>query len=224
MMARFPLRPGWLGTALIAALAVGAVACAAPSTRYVQDGSTNTFFGVPADWTVVDRTPGQASAGGANPYQTTGDPVVYSSAFAPEAALASESNGPLSFDVDQPVGFTTVFALTPDEQDQVSMKTLRNQIFDIDSLYSQDPNAIIMFQSDPLSDQGYRGEHLVYSVRASPDPSIPYSDSVTINQTSYLDPTGSLAYQFLIGCRSTCYQDNASTIEGVVRSWSVTPS
>ena len=223
-MACSQLRPGWLGAALIAALAVGSVACAAPSSRYVQDGSKNTFFAIPADWTVVDRTPGQTSSGGANPYQTTGDPVVYSSVFAPDASLASGSNGPLSFDVDQPLGFTTVFALTPDEQDQISMKILRNQIFDIDSLYSRDPNAIIMFQSDPLLDQGYRGEHLVYSLRASPDPTIPYSASVTINQTSYLDPTGSHAYQFVIGCRSTCYQDNASTIEAVVRSWSVTPS
>jgi len=198
-------------------------ACGAPPDRYIQDSTTDVFFSVPSEWSVFDRPALEPSATESNPYQTTEDPVLFLTGF-----TADESASPLTVlrldAAKEPTGFSIVFQLNEQEQDGMSMGLLRNRLFQVDSWEEQDPSSVVVFQLEPLSVNGFRGMQMVFSRKAGTDPLRPYAESWTVNQTAYLDPTGTRAYYFVMGCRSDCYQTNEHVIEGIVESWTVTPA
>jgi hypothetical protein len=106
----------------------------------------------------------------------------------------------------------------------MSMGSLRNGIFQVDTWEEEDPSSVVVFENEALSTEGFRGQRMVFSRKSGTDPLRPYAESWTANMTAYLDPSGTRSYYFVVGCRSDCYQEHQQVIEGIVQSWSVTPT
>ncbi|MEX0983440.1 MAG: hypothetical protein WD096_00135 [Actinomycetota bacterium] len=201
---------------LIVALAAVS-ACGAPSNTYVEDPATGVQFAVPAGWQVVDLA--QRGTTPDNPVAVP-DPLVLQKAFAPGDVDLPDPWGPF---VDFPIGYAMVQQLTPEAQDIMSIRRLRNLVIQIDGLLEDRPDDVRIIDQELLSTEGFRGEHLVYSMRIVPeDPQSP-PVTVTLDQTAYLDPFTTNAYVFLIGCTADCYVEHADTIRSIASTWSVVP-
>jgi hypothetical protein len=98
--------------------------------------------------------------------------------------------------------------------DTLSMQSLRNQFFDIDTAVQNNSATLINYESRNLSG-GFHGFHLVASLgNGSPK-------MITVDQTSVVNASLSRVYNLLVTCRSTCYEKYKSRIEQVVTSWTV---
>ena len=206
------------------ALVLGLGACSEPSLGYVEDEETNTYFSVPVEWNVYSQAQLDPAVEGANPFQTQGNPVLFRAGFAsPGADIAPADIGQIGL-AEAPVGYALVFQLTDSEADTFSPRAMRNRLYAVDQWFQEDPNSVVLFSAEPIQlEGGYRGERIVFSRRSGSDPASPYGDSWTATQSAILDPTGTIVYYFVAGCRSDCYLEHQSVIDGIVATWSVTP-
>jgi hypothetical protein len=63
--------------------------------------------------------------------------------------------------------------------------------------------------------EGIEGFHLNFSFTNDG------GDIFTVDQLSALDREAGVIYTFLIACEQGCYQKNRSTIQRIVRSWTI---
>jgi hypothetical protein len=207
-----------LGVLLVGAVLVSA--CSGPNFQYIHDHETQTFLRLPNAWKTFDQQTLLGTSPVPNPFQQQGNPVQFLEAFTADA-----NEQPANFPqptAAKPQGFVLVRQLSPPEQDSVSLGAIRNAFVPIDQMMQQDPNSVAVFSYDPNLQVGsFRGSHIVFSVRSSPDAAHPYTQSYTVNQTGMLDPGLERMYLLVLMCSSSCYKDNQSTIEQIANSWKV---
>ena len=205
---------------LVAAALGGVMAagCTSPSHTYVADEATGTQYALPAGWQADDLV--RLGEDPESPLAVP-DGVITEQVFAPGGASLPDGWSPF---VDFPFGYTRVRSLSTEEQDEMSIKALRSAVIDIDAARASDPAGVSVLDQQLLASDGYRGEHLLYSWYVTPeDPETPPM-TVTVDQTTYLDPFTSREYVFVIACNSDCFLEHSEAIQGIVGSWSVVPA
>jgi hypothetical protein len=207
---------------VVAAVCLGlASSCAGTGFRYVRDGDTDTYFKVPESWTVFQREelfPAFPRSAG---FRDTGNPVAYVAAFTNDPGAGPDAIP--SELAEQPQGYVIVQELQElADRDATSFRTLRNEVYPIDQMLSEDPGSVQIFSyDDEFVQDGFRGVKMVFSVRSSPDPVRAYTDSFTVNQTVLVDPATTMRYTFVLMCTSSCYGDHETEIQQIVDSFRV---
>jgi hypothetical protein len=176
-----------------------ATACQGSGFQYVSDSDTSTYFKLPEDWKLFKED-------AASVYTT------YFVAF--DGSPTPSSDNLLSADADHPFGLAQVRVLTDQQKAAWSLSTMRNFDLPIDQLVQQQRAEIIFADDDLVLESGARGLRIVYNVQQD-------EGTMTINQTSLVDPTTRVFYQFMIGCDVQCYARNQETIEEIVNSWTI---
>jgi hypothetical protein len=114
-----------------------------------------------------------------------------------------------------PEGFAQVRPLSGSQRDGLSLAGLRNSIFPVDDLVTQDPMAVeILRQEDIVLGSGFHGSRYVMNVKRD-------SAYLTVDQTALVDPATRMLYLFVVGCEAHCYLDHQQTINQIVKSWTV---
>jgi hypothetical protein len=204
---------GWAARTGAVALLALLAACSPPDRTYVEHGPTGTSFAIPGGWELADLQPD-----GSNPYEVD-DALMLLRAFGPAGGeLTDFPSG------SEPTGLVRVTSLTGEQQENASLKTLRNSLYDIDAIREDDPNAVKVVDEYTLAtEEGYHGERIVASLRIPVQEGSP-PVTITIDQTALLDPFAQTQYVFAIACAAECYQTNQATIDEIVRSWKVMPA
>jgi len=203
-------------TVAIAALAVALLgsACSSTGYHYVKNSEDHTYFKVPEAWKLYDE-----------------DQVlkVYAKDLSPrEKATERDTSWQVVFDASpkpslqhlgdpkarHPNGIAVVRQLSFDDADTLSLGSLRNLFYDVDTAVQNQMGEVIAYE--PLEpDGGFHGFHLVAEVDAEK------GGVVTLDQTTLVDQATSKVYTLLVTCDATCYDDNVDQIERVVKSWTV---
>jgi hypothetical protein len=216
-------RPGDLRlrlSGILIGLALLGTACAGSGYQYVADRETQSFFKIPNGWKLFDQQDLFPDAPSSNPFRDEQNPTQFVMGFS--ANPSEEASSFPRLDAGTPEGFALVHMLSDSERDQASLGLIRNAFVPIDQMYQQDSNSVVLYASEDISDEnGLRGSHMVFSLRESPDPTRPYTGSVTVNQTGLFDPQTEKLYLFAVFCTSDCYQQHEKTIERIADSWKV---
>ena len=205
--------PKRLALKLAGVLALGLAGCAGSGFQYVSSSETNTVFKVPEDWTLFnedavfefrppDLSPQQEAANRASQWIMAFDGAEPPSL---EHLFAQTS--------EEPAGYAKVRVLSDEERDTYSLRSLRNEEFEIDRLVKE--QSIELISDDDLAlENGFSGSRVVFNVRQG-------DGFVTVNQTALVDPQTRVLYLFLIGCDADCYSNNEEVISEVVSSWTI---
>jgi hypothetical protein len=194
-------------------LALALVGCTGSGFQYVSSSETNTVFKVPEDWTLYseddvfefrppDLSPQQEAANRASQWIMAFDGAEPPSL---EHLFAQSSK--------QPAGYAKVRVLSDEERDTYSLRSLRNEEFEIDRLVKEQRIELIS-DDDVVIDNGFAGSRVVFNVRQG-------DGFVTVNQTGLVDSQTRVLYLFLIGCDAGCYSKNEEVISEVVGSWTI---
>jgi hypothetical protein len=185
------------GVALLVLLV--AAACQGSGFQYVSNSDTSTYFKLPEEWKLYKQDV----------------PSVYTTYFvAFDGAPKPSPNHLLSPNADHPFGLAQVRILTDKQKASWSLVAMRNFDLPIDQLVEQQRAELISEDNDVVLEGGVHGIRVVYNVRHD-------EGTMTISQTSLVDPTTRVFYQFIIGCEIRCYSRNQDTIEQVVNSWTI---
>ena len=205
--------PKRLALKLAGVLALGLAGCAGSGFQYVSSSETKTVFKVPEDWTLFnedavfefrppDLSPQQEAANRASQWIMAFDGAEPPSL---EHLFAQTS--------EEPAGYAKVRVLSDEERDTYSLRSLRNEEFEIDRLVKE--QSIELISDDDLAlENGFSGSRVVFNVRQG-------DGFVTVNQTALVDPQTRVLYLFLIGCDADCYSNNEEVISEVVSSWTI---
>ena len=194
-------------------LALALVGCAGTGFQYVSSSETNTVFKVPEDWTLYseddvfefrppDLSPQQEAANRASQWIMAFDGAEPPSL---EHLFAQTSK--------QPAGYAKVRVLSDEERDTYSLRSLRNEEFEIDRLV-KDQRVELISDDEVALENGFAGSRVVFNVRQG-------AGFVTVNQTALVDSQTRVLYLFLIGCDADCYSKNEEVISEVVSSWTI---
>jgi hypothetical protein len=194
-------------------LVLALTGCTGSGFQYVSSSETNTVFKVPEDWTLYneddvfefrppDLSPQQEAANRASQWIMAFDGAEPPSL---EHLFAQSST--------EPAGYAKVRVLSDEERDTYSLRSLRNEEFEIDRLAKQ--QRIELISDDDLAlENGFAGSRVVFNVRQG-------DSFVTVNQTALVDSQTRVLYLFLIGCDADCYSNNEEVISEVVSSWTI---
>jgi hypothetical protein len=186
---------------LLAMLLVAAfgVACQGSGFQYVSDSDSSTFFKLPEKWKLYKEDV----------------PSVYTTYFiAFDGAPKPSPDHLLSADADHPFGLAQVRVLTDKQKATWSLQTMRNFDLPLDQLVDQERAEVIAENDELVLEGGVRGIRIIYNLHQD-------EGTMTINQTSLVDPTTRVFYQFIVGCEARCYTSNQDTIDEIVNSWTV---
>ena len=196
------------------ALALLGAACSSTGYHYVKNSDDHTYFKVPEAWKLYGEEQVLES---------------YSKDLSPrERAVERDTTWQVVFDASpqpslthlgdpkahHPNGIAIVRELSFDDTDTLSLVSLRNLFYDIDTAVQNQMGEVIAYE--PLEpDGGFHGFHLVAEVDAEK------GGVVTLDQTTLVDQATSKVYTLLVTCDAKCYDDNVGQIERVVKSWTV---
>jgi hypothetical protein len=185
-------------------------ACSSPYT-YVKNSESNTFFRVPRDWKLYD---GRGLLPASNPIVSSPQAPTerWQVVFDANPRPTRKFFGSPRF----PQGFAIIRPLTNEERDVISLASLRNLVFPIDQLLTQDPKSVDILKSEDLVVRdGFRGSRIIFTINRG-------ADFLAVNQTGLIDMDTKKLYVFLVGCGVDCYIQNRETIDQIVGSWTVT--
>jgi hypothetical protein len=208
-------RPLPLTVAIVSlTLAVLGAACSSTGYHYVKNSDDRTYFKVPEAWKLYGEEQVLES---------------YSKDLSPrERAVERDTTWQVVFDASpqpslthlgdpkahHPNGIAIVRELSFDDTDTLSLVSLRNLFYDIDTAVQNQMGEVITYEMlEP--DGGFHGFHLVAEVDAEK------GRTVTLDQTTLVDQATSKVYTLLVTCDAKCYDDNVDQIERVVKSWTV---
>jgi hypothetical protein len=187
-----------IAVGLLLAVVAGA-ACQGSGFQYVSDADTSTFFKLPEEWRLYREDVSS----------------VYTTYFvAFDGAPKPSPDHLLSPQADHPFGLAQVRILTDKQKATWSLQTMRNFDLPIDQLVDQQRAEIIAEDDELVLEGGVRGIRIIYNLQQD-------DGTMTINQTSLVDPTTRVFYQFIVGCEVRCYERNRETIDEVVNSWTI---
>ncbi len=181
--------------------------------QFVRSQQTGTYLKVPKGWTVYghrDVTRFLEEKGASTEETRARTPFI--STFS-----ADKKPKILPFDPtgNVPAGIVRVKALSPEERDETSFASLREEIVDFDA--GLQAGQIEVLDSEEIEqDSGVRGQRVVFNIR---DPS--NGGVFTVDQTTLLDKSTSKLYLLAVGCATSCYDQNRKQIDAVVGSLTI---
>jgi hypothetical protein len=189
-------------------------ACSSTGYHYVKNSDDRTYFKVPDAWKLYDEEQVlQAYAKDLSPRERaterdTSWQVVFDASPKPSLTHLGSPKA------HHPNGIAVVRQLSFDDSDSLSLGSLRNLFYDVDSAIQNQMGEIVAYE--PLEpDGGFHGFHLVADVDTQE------GGVVTLDQTTLVDQATSKVYTLLVTCDAQCYDDNVDQIERVVDSWTV---
>jgi hypothetical protein len=214
--------------AIVAAVLAGG--CAS-GYQYVTNSKTKTYFKIPDHWRLYSENEIFASQiQGLSPQtEAAAKQAVWMVAFESDPHPSLDRLFQLTTRCDlvnatygtplppgcYPEGFAQVLPLSNSQRDAISLAALRNWIFRVDDMASQDPTSVeILRQEDITLDSGFHGSRYVMNLKQQ-------AAYLTVDQTALVDPATRMLYLFLIGCEAHCYLDHQQTINQIVKSWTV---
>jgi hypothetical protein len=200
--------------AAVLVVAVVGAACSSSGYHYVKNSDDRTYFKVPDGWKLYgedevlsayakDLSPRQREAERDTSWQ-----VVFDAN--PKPSLSHLGNPK----AQHPNGIAVVRELSFDDADSLSIGSLRNLFYDVDTAVQNQMGEVVAYEQ-LAPDGGFHGFHLVADIDAQ------LGGVVTLDQTTLVDQATSKVYSLLITCDAQCYDDNAGLIERVVDSWTV---
>jgi hypothetical protein len=212
-----PVALGKRGVGRLAAVVIaGGVlvsACAGSGYHYVKNSSDHAYFKVPNSWKLYDEnavinSQKGLSASDKQKQRNSGWQEGFDANPKPTMHHLGQPNA------SHPVGLALVEHLSFSDADALSQQALRNRYFDVDSAVQNNSGEIVSYSPVEQSG-GFHGFHLVANLTSK-------GKTLTIDQTSLIDPSTSKVYTLIVMCESSCYSKQQSKIEQVVNSWTVT--
>jgi hypothetical protein len=207
---------GWTrGAAAVLALAapVCLAACAGTGYQYVKSSENHTYFKVPDNWklydqdTVLNALKSTMSSDEIDQARQTSWTTIFDAS--PDPSLHHVANSAAPY----PVGRAIVQDLSPDSADSVSLQSLRNLFFDVDTALNNGTGHVTSYDLVEFGG-GFHGSHLVARIDTK-------QGSVSFNQVAVIDQGSSKIYAISVSCSTGCYDKYESKIDNVVDSWTV---
>jgi len=201
------------GGAMLASVLL--LAACTSSYTYIKNSSVKTYFKVPNQWHIFDENQiFRSQISGLSPQgEAAAKASIWMVAFdaSPEPSLDHFFSGSSPY----PQGFAQVRQLSEEQKDSISLGSIRNSVFPLNQLQSEDPTSVELLQNtDLVLEGGIHGNRIVFNVRLG-------STFYSVNQTGLVNPQTSLLYLFVIGCEAHCYLNHKGTIDEIVSSWTV---
>lgn len=204
--------------ALVALLGLMLAACQPSGFTYVRNNEDGAYVKFPSAWHYFGDEAlleWQAEAAGLTPGRAEElSELQWAVAFDadPEPSLDhffNESNS-------HPIGLMQVRRLDPDERDQFSLASLRNQFIPFDTIAASDAGRIELISVEELTTpDGLRGLRMKYTVRFAT------GGVFTYDQTAYVDAATQKVYLLAVGCTVECFPKHSAEIERVAASWTI---
>jgi hypothetical protein len=185
-------------------------ACGEPDNRYVKNSSDGLYLRIPGSWATYDEddwieaqdevTDSQAEAFKA---------ATWLMAF--DAAPDPSIDNVVAFVTEHPTGVAQIQQVSPQQRDELSLKSLRNTLYPIDDLLEQDQASVDSYEELDLDD-GFRGSRMIARLRAED------GEEVVVDQAAAVDADTTKIYIVALSCSADCYADNEGTIDDVLDS------
>lgn len=207
---------GW--AAGLVAASVLLTACLGTSYTYVSHPASSTYLKLPPSWRVygVEDVVKSKALGLTPDQQVSFKKQIWQEAF--------DSDPQPSLDhvfqpgTDHPAGVVRVRTLTVADADAISVGSLRTEILPTDPLSTTTTSGNgfseqVVSYSELSRPGGYRGSHLVVTVRFSS------GELVTFDQMGFIDGKGHHTYVLALACPPACYRANKGAIDRIFTSW-----
>jgi hypothetical protein len=202
---------------VLLALLIGLLltSCESSGFQYVKSEEVNAVFKVPHDWRIYSEDEFfETTAAGLSPLQRSRlSGLQWTAAF--DSSPDPSVDNVLARNATYPSGMAQARVIQEDERDTYSLRSMRNESFDLDVLSELEGFV------DPISrevialEDGYHGLKQVVTIRNG------LGGFYTFSQTSVVDPLTTISYTFVVGCEANCYERNQDVINEVVESWTV---
>lgn len=212
--------------AVVSAMAGGLTGCARAEFTYVRHDDGQTYFKIPATWRKVDQAALDKAIIGADPESAAARlrrQLVWSAAY--DAHAQPSPDHLLGYGTgDEPFVFARIAKLLPEEQDSLSLNTMRNAVLPVTEAMRKEYGEIPGY---PLRDfellvdevlqpgDGLRGVHVRFNY------AIQGAGIETFDLTSYLAQDGKQISTLLIRCSAACYRKRAGELEKIAQSFKV---
>lgn len=225
------MRRSRAGFALVAMTVVstmvgGLTGCARAEFTYVRHDDGQTYFKVPAAWQKVDQTALDKATIGADLESATAQlrkQLIWSTAY--DAHSKPSPDHLLGYGTeDEPFVFARIAKLLPEEQDALSLNSMRNSVLPVTETvrkeYAEIPGYPLK-DFELLADEvlqpgdGLRGVHVRFNY------AIEGAGTETFDLTSYLAPDGKQISTLLIRCSAACYRKRAGEFDRIAQSFKV---
>ena len=198
---------------VLAALLVLA-SCGSSSSRYLADRDEKVYLRVPSSWHDI-----LLSDNVQDPLvQSTSDAKIISKSVVSPQRDAVEQN---DLDGESPFATMTVYETTGVFNQQLSASLARKAgLVSFDPMLpTEDKNGLSeVIDFDPSPDNAkVSGSRVVYRVRS--DTSGDWL--LTVNLSTYFDPSQSRLYALEVICSPDCYEQSAGEIDKIVNSWRI---
>lgn len=213
-------RGGFGAPAILLLSALVLAACQGSGFDYVGSPDRKASFKVPLEWKEFTKRDLLASTG-QDVSEATGEALPWLVGF--DAAPDPTTDHVLSLQLapDHPVVIAQTLALDFETRDQISLGTIRNQVYPVDELLNNDAAEVRAYEELELED-GLRGIRIEYDVFPEGVATVSEGNEVIrVLQIGVLDgPTENL-YLFAVRCEAHCYQEHAKLIDQIADSWTV---
>jgi hypothetical protein len=202
-----------VAAALFLAAPLLLAACAGTGYHYVKSSENHTYFKVPDNWklydqdTVLDALKSTLSKDEIQQTRDTSWTTIFDAS--PQPSLHHIASATAKY----PVGRAVVQDLSPDSSDAVSLQSLRNLFYDVDTALKNGSAHVASYDLVEF-DGGFHGVHLVARLDTK-------NGSVEFNQIAVVDQATSKVYAISIACSTECYDKYESKIDNVMKSWTV---
>lgn len=198
-------------------LALAAVALSACSSPYIYTGSAQLkmVFRVPGDWTAYSsRDVGDKLAAVLDPSFAGQYPFLAAFDAAPDASLEDVINpGRL---VDYPVVLSWVRTLPAGMRDQMSLRTLRNSLYQVDRIEDEGSGHTVSYSPFSLPG-GYWGNKIRFVIRGTTPTTA--GSALEFSQIAATDADAKYQYVLIVSCTPDCFARNKGAIEDILNSW-----
>jgi hypothetical protein len=200
----------------VAALVV-TTACGSSSHRFLANRDEKVYLRVPSSWHDVRLSPSLHDP----LLQATSDAKIISKEVVSPQANAVEQ---ADLDGKTPFATMTVYQTTGVFNQQLSASVARAAVglvsFDpvLPPTDKQDLAEVVDFNASPTNAKAkVSGSHVVYRVRSDKN-----SDwGLTVNLSTYFDPSAQRLYALEVICTPSCYLQSAAEIDKIVNSWRI---
>ena len=202
------------GSAVAALLVLAA--CGPSSNRYLANRDEKVYLRVPAGWHDVllsDAVKDHLTSA------TSDAKVLSKSVVSPQKGAVDQTQ----LDYDSPIATMTVYETTGELNQNLSASLARKiGVVSYDPVLPSDDSKglseVISFDPKPPNAKAkVSGSRVVY--RARTDPKLDWQ--LTVNLSTYFDPSDSRLYALEVTCSTKCYDSAAGDIDKVVNSWRI---
>ena len=225
----FAKRTGWLlalpmralpllAVPLLALPLLAVAGCAAPQFTYVADSSAKTYLKVPNYWHKIDDSSLAAQLKSSG-FTTGGS--IWDAGF--DAAGIPSATHVLSASASKPFALALVAPLSKAASGAMSYNLLRDIILPVTSTGRQNAarSGFPLTGFQLLSDSVITPGKDVHGVREVYSYTYPNGAIDTFDQVALTNSNSTMVYLLLVHCLSTCYSKNTSSIDTVMKSFTV---